>query len=52
MSTYENSRAHGADMEEENEGINIKDLVYLCISHWYWFAISLALCLAMPTGSC
>lgn len=45
MSTYENSRAHGADMEEENEGINIKDLVYLCISHWYWFAISLALCL-------
>ncbi len=45
MSTYENSRAHGADMEEENEGINIKDLIYLCISHWYWFAISLALCL-------
>ena len=45
-STYEaSSRAHGADFEEENDGINIKDLIYLCISHWYWFAISLVLCL-------
>ena len=45
-STYEApSRARGADIEEENEGINIKDLIYLCVSHWYWFVISLALCL-------
>jgi len=46
MSTrYENPNTRDADFDEENEGVNIKELIYLCLSHWHWFVISLALCL-------
>lgn len=45
MSTSNDIANKGVDLEEENEGVNIKELLYLCLSHWYWFAISLAVCL-------
>lgn len=45
-------------MEEKNietttEGVennlNVKDILFLCLSKWYWFVISLALCLGVAT---
>lgn len=29
---------------EEQGGLNLTDLLYLCLSKWYWFVISVALC--------
>lgn len=35
--------------EESNGGLQIKDLLYLCLSKWYWFLISLAICLGVAS---
>ena len=26
------------------QGINMKDLLWMCISRWYWFVLSLFIC--------
>ena len=34
--------------EETNSGgFDFQDAVYLCISKWYWFVISIVLCLSI-----
>lgn len=35
--------------EELNGGLQVKDLLYLCLSKWYWFLISLAIVLGAAT---
>lgn len=32
---------------EEQSAINFKDLLYLCLSKWYWFAMSVFLCVCV-----
>ena len=32
---------------EENNSLNITDILGLCISNWYWFVISLAVCIGI-----
>lgn len=29
--------------------LNVKDILFLCLSKWYWFVISLALCMGVAT---
>ena len=36
------------DSKEENP-VDIKAIFYLCLSHWYWFLISLVLALGVAT---
>ena len=26
------------------QGINIKDILWMCLSRWYWYVLSLAVC--------
>ena len=33
--------------KEEESGISIRDIVFMVISNWYWFAISVFLCLVV-----
>ena len=32
---------------EQDSAINMRELMFLCLSRWYWFAISLFICLAL-----
>ena len=29
---------------ESDDSLNIKDILYQCLAKWYWFVISLAIC--------
>ena len=31
--------------EQESEGLNIADIFFLCLSKWYWIAVSVVICL-------
>ena len=31
--------------EQENEGLKIADILFLCLNKWYWIAISVVVCL-------
>lgn len=44
MPTPQRSKA-----EQQSEAIDIKELVSYFISKWYWFVISVALCLAFAS---
>jgi len=35
------------ETEEEQNELNLKELFYLCVAKWQWFALSLALCLGV-----
>ncbi len=43
MSDYPTAPATG----DGNDSLNIRDLFELCLSHWKWFALSLAVCLGL-----
>ncbi len=47
MSNPNTSRKPNAAQEESF--LSIKDLCYLCLSHWQWFVLSLAVCLGIAT---
>lgn len=34
---------------QQQDMLQIKDILYLCLSKWYWFLISLAICLGVAT---
>lgn len=42
---YNSSPASSAD--DVNDSIDFKQLVYLCVSHWYWFLISFVVACAL-----
>ena len=31
----------------QNEAVNIKDILYLCLNKWYWFLISIVFCVGL-----
>lgn len=33
--------------EEQNNGLEMKDLLFMCLNKWYWFAVSVALFLSL-----
>ena len=42
-----NPATHKQDSSQEETFLTLKDLFYLCISHWQWFVLSLAVCLGL-----
>jgi len=36
--------------EKEEETLDIRDFVFMCLSRWYWFVISLILCVAVAVA--
>ena len=42
-----NSTSHIQDTAQEETFLTLKDLFYLCISHWQWFVLSMAVCLGL-----
>ena len=37
------------DKSKEEKPIDVKAIFYLCLSHWYWFLISVVLALGLAT---
>lgn len=48
MQENQNATANNIDQQEE-QAIDLKAIFFLCLSHWYWFLISVILCLALAT---
>ena len=48
MQENQNATANNIDQQEE-QAIDLKAIFYLCLSNWYWFLISVILCLAIAT---
>lgn len=44
--TKQDSRATASASAPSKAGLRIKDFLYLCLSNWYWFVISIIVCLA------
>ena len=36
------TQGNNTSTEQNNDFINVKDLMYICLAKWYWFAISVA----------
>ena len=36
-------------VEEKNQGVVLKDWIYMCLNRWYWFLISVIVMLAGAT---
>lgn len=45
MEQINNTQNQFDAQHQQDELVQIKDLIYLCLRRWYWFAISVALCL-------
>ena len=43
----ENTNINNSQPQQQDDLIQIKDLLYKCLSKWYWFVISAALCLGI-----
>ncbi len=39
--------SHKQNISQEESFLTLKDLTYLCISHWQWFILSLAVCVGV-----
>ena len=46
MESYSNNNG-GNSQTQEQEAVQIRELLHRCITRWYWFALSLFLCLAL-----
>ncbi len=41
------NNSNNTPKNQQEEVVQLKDLLYKCLSNWHWFAISVALCLAV-----
>ena len=46
MEQYQENNIINQAQSQEDEMLSIKEIVNLCLARWYWFAISVVLCLA------
>ena len=45
----ENNNYNRPESQQEDNNLSLKDIWALCVNHWKWFAISLAVCLLAAT---
>ncbi len=45
----ENNNYNRPETQQEDNNLSLKDIWALCVNHWKWFAISLAVCLLAAT---
>ena len=48
MEEKEKKKASANEQQSANV-VNIKDLYTLCLQHWWWFIVSLLVCLTVAT---
>ena len=46
MEQYQDNNLMNQTQSQDFEMLNIKEIVNLCLAKWYWFIISVVLCLA------
>ena len=48
MTEYNNQQQHLQNDENENgSGLTLHDLLQMVLANWYWFALSVLICLGM-----
>lgn len=45
--TSNNAKSNAASSAPSKTGLRIKDFLYLCLANWYWFVISVLICLGV-----
>ena len=49
MSTTNTKKARKTQAEKQNDLLQYRDLLFRCLSKWYWFALSAILCVTLAT---
>ena len=47
LRSTQNAQGGNANQQETENTISLRDIVFLVINNWYWFALSLFICLVV-----